>query len=132
MAGGGRDRPERPADKERGEGRARQPGRGTRRWQPASPADRKAAGCPLPPGGVIASVTMNPHRSLLTPCQTTNASPSRPPPVPGPDLGPRPFTWGSKAHISHAAAPWGTSKPQGCLVVNYFPGGPLSCTSIIA
>jgi len=79
-AGGGRDRPGKVAGKERVEGRARQPGRGTRRPQPPSPADRKAAGCPLPPGRVVASVTMNLHRSLLTPCQTTNANPSRPPP----------------------------------------------------
>jgi drug/metabolite transporter (DMT)-like permease len=28
---------------------------------------------------------MNPHRSLLAPCRTTNASPSRPPPVPSAD-----------------------------------------------
>src|SRR5262245_11310480 len=61
------------------------PGQGVRRPQPPSPADREAAGCPLPPGRVAASVTMNLHRSLLTPCQTTNANPSRPPPVPKAD-----------------------------------------------
>src|SRR6185312_9749699 len=90
------------AGKERAAGRVRIPVQGSRRLQPASPTDRKAAGCtgvdcprqstamsgghgdlrhPLPPGGVVASVTMNLHRSLLTPCQATNANPSRPPPV---------------------------------------------------
>ena len=39
---------------------------------------------------------------------------------------------GPTTHISPLRCPMGTSKPQGCLVVNYLPGGPLSCTSIIA
>src|SRR5580765_4786111 len=64
------------------------PVQGARRPQPASPVDRGAAGCPLPPGGVVRSVTMNPHCSLLSPCRTTNANPSRPPPVLG--LDPQP------------------------------------------
>src|SRR3954467_11975979 len=83
--GGGRDRPGKVAGKESAAGRVRIPVQGARRPQPPSPADREAAGCPLPPGGVVASVTMNLHRSLLTPCRTTNANPSRPPPVPNTD-----------------------------------------------
>ena len=48
--GGGRDRPGKVAGKERAEGRVGQPVQGARRPQPPSPADREAAGCPLPPG----------------------------------------------------------------------------------
>src|SRR4051794_23092987 len=49
-------------------------------------AKRRAVLCRL--DCVARSVTMNLHRSFLAPCQTTNANPSRLPPVPRLDPSP--------------------------------------------
>src|SRR5688572_15330172 len=85
ITGGGRDRPEKAAGKERAEGRA---GSLSEELDAASQllrttSKRRAVLCR--PDVVARSVTMNLHRSLLSPSRTTNASPSRPPPVMGPD-----------------------------------------------
>src|SRR5580765_1189248 len=79
MTGGGRDRPGKVAGKESAAGRARRPVQGARRPQPPSPADRKAAGCPLPPGrrrcvGHDESSSLPPYSLPDNKCQPVTAA----------------------------------------------------------